>query len=605
MKDKKANIKKVKGSGIPSVPEKTGFSERRKYYAALGAILTITFIVYLPVLHNSFLGWDDHFYITDNPLISSFDLKKIFSTFVMGNYHPITILTLSTEYHLFGMSERGYHAVNLLFHLANIILVFYAILLLSNKPGMALIASLLFGIHPIHVESVAWAAELKDLLYTFFFLAALICYLKYISTLRSKFYYFALILFLFSILSKAMAASFPVVLLLIDYFRERKINARVLLEKVPFFLLSLIFGVVAIMAQKTTSLAHDITIFSFPQRIVFAGYAFLTYLYKLILPIHLSAYYPYPIKNGGTIPLQYYAYVLLLFGVAAYVFYSKKTTKKILLGIGFFSISVFLVLQLMPVGGAIMADRYAYVPSIGISYLGAEGINYLWPKNLKWLAISIVCVLTVFYSVSTYSRSQIWKNDLSLWNDVISNYQTVSIAYYNRGLSYMNENKTNLALADYNKTIELMPTYTEAYVNRGSIKRDSSQYEEALNDYNKAIEISPSYATAYFNRGILYIKENKNDEAISDFTKTIELDPGNNKAYSNRGAVYFNAKRYPEAIADYSRAIALKPDAPEAYYNRAMAQFYAGHQELVGEDLKIASKLGYQPAIDALQRLTK
>lgn len=605
MKAKKGNIKKLKGSGNPSVPGKTEHSDRLKNYVALAAILTISFIAYSPVLHNSFLGWDDHYYISDNPLVSNFNLIKIFSTFVMGNYHPITILTLATEYHLFGLNETGYHAVNLVLHLANIILVFYSILLMCNKPGVALIASLLFGIHPIHVESVAWAAELKDLLYTFFFLAAMICYLKYISTSRSKFYYFALMLFLFSILSKAMAASFPVVLFLIDYFKDRKINTKVILEKVPFFMLAFIFGVVAIMAQKTTSLAHDITIFSFPQRIVFAGYAFITYLYKLILPIHLSAYYPYPIKNGGTIPLQYYAYILLLIGVASYAFYSQKSTKKMLLGIGFFSITVFLVLQLMPVGGAIMADRYAYVPSIGISYLGAEGINYLWTKSLKWLAISIVSVLTVFYSLATYSRCQIWKNDLSLWNDVISNYQTVSIAYYNRGLSYMNENKTNLAFADYNKTIELMPTYTEAYVNRGSIKRDSSKYEEALIDYNKAIEISPSYATAYFNRGILYIKENKNEEAISDFTKTIELDPGNNKAYSNRGAVYFNEKRYPEAIADYSRAIALKPDAPEAYYNRAMAQFYAGHQDLVAEDLKVASKLGYQPAIDALQRLTK
>ncbi|MBK5286350.1 MAG: glycosyltransferase family 39 protein, partial [Bacteroidia bacterium] len=329
-----------------------------KYQSILFVILLLTFIAYLPALQNGFV-WDDEPYITKNPLIYSFNLKEIFSQYVLGNYHPFTMLTLATEYHFFGLNATGYHSVNLLIHLLNVILVFYSVFFLSDKSGVALAAALLFGIHPLHVESVAWAAELKDLLYTFFFLASFICYLKYIKGFKKKYYVFALVLFSISLLSKAMAASLPVVLVLTDYFKGRKINIKSLLEKAPFFLLALIFGVVAIFAQKSSDAIQDMAVFSFPQKLTFACYGFITYLYKLLSAQNLCVLYPYPIKNGADIPLQYYAYVILFLGLASAVFYSLLYSKKVIYGIGFFTATVFLVLQLLPVGGAIMADRYS------------------------------------------------------------------------------------------------------------------------------------------------------------------------------------------------------------------------------------------------------
>jgi len=541
--------------------------ERWKYYGALVIILVISFIAYLPVFHNGLLAWDDHSYIKNNPLIYSINLKEIFSQNVLSNYHPLTILTLAIEYQFFGLNATGYHAVNLLLHLLNVMLVFYTIYLLSDKAGVALVASLLFGIHPMHVESVAWAAELKDLLYTFFFLASYIFYLKYLKDLQKKNYAFAILLFLVSLLSKAMAASLPLVLILTDYFKGRKINLKTLSEKIPFFLLAIAFGIVAVIAQKSSG-AADVIDFSFPQRILFACYGFISYLFKLIFPLNLSAYYPYPINSGENIPVQYYIYLILFLALIVSVYYSLRFTKKIFFGTGFFALTVFLVLQLLPVGGAVMADRYSYIPSIGIFYLAGEGFYFLWSKKQKLIPIILLGGFAIFFSVKTYARCGVWKNDITLWNDVISKDQTIYEAYINRGNALKNENKNNQALADFNKVIELNPKYALAYYNRGTVFEDEKKYDLALADYNKAIELNPVFSPAYNNRGNLFANINNYDQALTDFNKAIKLNPDYSQAYNNRGNLFVNTNKIDQALADFSKAVELNPGNAKAYNNR-------------------------------------
>ena len=268
-------------------PQRSAATDKRKYFIPLFIIVLISFIVYLPVLQNGFVNLDDDKYIQNNPMLAAFNLNEIFSRFVEGNYHPFTMLIYSVEYQFFGLNAEGYHAVNLLLHLLNVILVFYVVLYLSNKTEVALVASLLFGIHPLHVESVAWASELKDLLYTFFFLSGWICYLRYLKESKTKLYIYCLLLFLLSLMSKAMAVSLPVVLLLTDYFKGRKLNAKVWLEKIPFFTLSILCGVVAIFAQKSMGAIQDLDVFPLFQRMVFACYSFITYLFKLFIPVDL------------------------------------------------------------------------------------------------------------------------------------------------------------------------------------------------------------------------------------------------------------------------------------------------------------------------------
>lgn len=578
------------------------YSVRWKLYGSLGLILLISIIAYLPVFQNGLLAWDDDAYIRNNPLLYSFDLKSIFSQYVKSNYHPFTIIILAFEYQLFGLNPAGYHTVNLLLHLVNVILVFYVVHLLSEKSIVALVASLLFGIHPMHVESVAWVAELKDLLYTAFFLASYAFYLKYTGSHQKKQYVIALSLFLVSLLSKAMAASLPVVLILTDYFKGRKINRKTLLEKAPFFLLAVIFGIIAVMAQKSSG-AAGIAGFPFPQRIVFACFGFVSYLVKLVVPVNLSAYYPYPVMSGESIPGHFYVYIFLFLALAVSVYFSLRLSRKIFFGMAFFTITVFLVLQLLPVGGAVMADRYSYIPSIGIFYLAGEGFYYLWMKRQKWIPVALLVVFSVFFSVETYARCGVWKNDMTLWNDVLSKNDRVTEALINRGIAYKNAGKTDLALADlnkaidldgnnalacfnrgiifedakkydlaladYNRSVDLDPGFAQAYNNRGNLFSGAGRYDQALADFNKAIKLEPHFSQAYNNRGSLYANSGKFDLALADFNKAVEFNPGNPKAYSNRGNVLASMKKYDEAVADFSKAISLNPGYPQAYYNRA------------------------------------
>jgi Tfp pilus assembly protein PilF len=458
---------------------------------------------------------------------------------------------------------------------------------------IALVASFLFGIHPLHVESVAWAAELKDLMYTFFFLSSYILYLKFIRNPKASLYVFAVILFLLSLLSKAMAASLPVVMLLTDYFLGRKFNAKTIFEKVPFFILAFVFGAIAVTAQKTAG-ATDMVVFPFVDRIVFASYGFIAYLVKLVLPINLSAYYPYPVKPGEALPFLYYAHVLFMLILIALVFYSLRYNRKIFFGVGFFAITIFLVLQLLPVGGAMMADRYSYLPSVGIFYLAGEGLNVLWNKKPRWISTGILIAFGLFFTVTCYARCQVWRNSLALWNDVIKKYQTISHAYNNRCLMHLSYKNYDLAIGDCTKAIQLDNNYSEAYINRGNVYREVNRLDESLSDYNKAAELTPNFYKVYINRGILHLFAQRYNLAHMDFDKTLSLNPKFEEAYYHHGLAYYNERMYDKAIESYTQAIRLKPNFGMAYYSRAISEFYSGKKEIACKDLKQSARLGYQ-----------
>jgi len=590
----------------------------------LGLILIITLVAYLPVFKAGFV-WDDTDYIRNNQMIRSIDLEAFFSKYVMGNYHPLTMLAFAIEYKFFGLNETGYHTINLLFHLANVLLVYYAVFLLSKKTNVALITALLFGIHPLHTESVAWISELKDLLYTSFFLGAYIFYLQYLDKKQNRFYLIALLLFLFSLLSKAMAVSLPLLLLLTDYFKGRKMNLKTWIEKVPFLLLAIIFGIVAVLAQQSSKAIQDISIYSFPQRIVFACYGFITYLWKSFFPLYQSAFYPYPIKSGESLPARFYIYPFSVLALLALVIYSSRFTKKIFFGMGFFSLTIFLVLQLLPVGAAVMADRYSYIPSIGIFYLVGEGFHWLWNKKGRIPAMTLMIIFALFFSFITYTRNTIWKSGITLWTDVIKKNPDDFLGYNNRGGTYMNEKKYEQALFDLNKAIQLRPAYAEALNNRGVIlsgkKRtieglndlnkaielqpnypdalnnrgvilmDLTRYPEALNDFNKAIELRPWYAEAYYNRGLLFMNEKKNEQAVKDYDKALELRPGYPEAIINRGIILNDGVNAEKNLLDYNKAIEINPGDPQLYYNRGLVLMSANKNSEAMKDLNKSIEL--------------
>jgi protein O-mannosyl-transferase len=409
-----------------------------------------------------------------------------------------------------------------------------------------------------------------------------------------------LLMFLLSLLSKAMAASLPVLLLLTDYYKGRKITAKYLLSLSPFFLLAIILGVVAIYAQQSVE-AITTTYYPFFQRFVFASYGFIMYLVKFIFPLDLSPFYPYPIIYGAPLPWYLYGFVILFIGIIIGVFYSLKKTKNIFFGIGFFAVTIFLVLQLLPVGNAVMADRYTYIPSIGIFYLAALGLINLWNKKLKPLAAIILMVFVVFFSIKTFSMSGIWKNGMTLWNAVIGQFQNVPFAYNNRGVIFMNEKKFDKAIDDFSKAIQLNPNFIQAYQNRGIIYMNQNKYDLALSDINKTLENNPKDFNALNNRGTIYLNEKRNEEALNDFSKAIEIAPNYYQAYFNRGTVYYRVQKFDEAISDLTTAITLNPDFADTYYARGWARFNKGDKADACTDIKQAASLKYNVPSDVLQ----
>lgn len=554
-------------------------------YFWLGLILGITLIAYLPVLQNNSFVWDDEGYITNNPYVLNFDLKGILSANVMGNYHPVTVLVLALEHLVFGMNAEAYHIFHLLLHLINVLLVYIVINKLSRRPEVALVTALLFGIHPLHVESVAWLSGLKDLLFTGFFLGSWFCYLKYLDNSQKKFYFLTLLLFLLSLLSKPVAVTLPVVLLLTDFYRCRRLFAGVWLEKLPFFMLSIVFGILAVATQKSSGNLPGLD-FNVFQQLTLAAYGFVNYLIKLVLPFQLSAFYPYPFGHNDPFPVLWYVYPLLLVVLAVLVIYSLKKSKLVFFTAAFFAVNVALVLQWLPVGKAIMADRYSYLPSLAFFFLAAEGLFLLWQKNKKWMVIPVVGFFTFLFSFLTFQRSEVWESEISLWNDVLSKYEKVPLAYLNRGIAWAKAKNMDKAIEDIGKAIQLDTDYSKAnknlakaYYNRGNMYMNRRELDKALDDFNKSVEMSPDNPRAWFNRGNVYSEMEEYKKALADYTKAIELDPKEAKPYINRGLVYGNLKEYDKALKDFEKADQISPNNPETHFNRGLLYMNIGEYE--------------------------
>ncbi len=565
----------------------------------LSVILIITFIAFFPALQNGFTNWDDNVYIAENPLIKSLsgkNIKEIFNTDnqVALNYHPITILSFAINYKLSGYNPTAYHITNLLFHLLNTALVFWFVFLLTNKKiQAAVIVALFFGIHPMHVESVAWVAERKDVLYVFFFMASLICYYKYTNAKAKKkylLYGFTILLFLFSILSKAMAVVLPLVLLLIDYYKG-KWNKNVFLEKIPFFILSFYFGLIAYHIQSNGSAIASLETFTWLQRIQFASYGMLNYVLKLFFPVHLSCFYPYPYLINNKLPLIYFISPFLVLVLFISIIWRFRYNKNLIFGMLFFCITIVLVLQFITVGKVIVADRYSYLSYIGLFFPIAMGVEWI-QQNKKYELLKKIPILLIVLSalacvVLTYKRTKVWKNSNTLWTDVINNYPN-SEAYNSRasylvnksridvGATITEQNEYEQAFKDYSSSIKLNANNAAVFTGRANLYCMKGQFNDALNDYNKALQLDNKDAQTYFNRAGAYVVMQQYDKAIADYNTALTLNSNLLPAKQNKSYVYVNSGEYEKGISGLSELIKQNPNNPNDYFYRGFAYYKIG-----------------------------
>jgi len=588
----------------------------------LGGVLALTALAYSSSLGNGLTNWDDDGYVIGNPLLGrpTWDaIQLAFTSYWKGNYHPLTMLSLTLDDAISGGSVRMHHAVSLLLHLANTALVALFVERLLGRSALAAVSAALFGLHPMHVESVAWISARKDLLSTFFLLWTLLAYMRFAraddrraglddsphaSRHFSLPYVVALLLFLLALFSKGTAVALAPSLVVIDALLGRgAFSLRSLVEKLPFFALALVFGLIALDAQTGVGQLQGVSTWTGSERLLLSASAYLRYLWLLALPHPLSAFYPYPDAGAGGLSALYGAAVLGVAGVAGLWWYSLRRWPVLAFGLAFYTVNVFFVLQLVPVGGAIVADRYTYVPSIGLfiawAWAGGQLVGH-WPRTRVPVLIALVAWLTTLGTLSA-GRVEIWRDSLSLWNDTLARYPGIPEARLNRALAHHRAGDPQRAIDDLSEAIRLAPDYARAWGHRGVIRYQLGQNQAALEDLDRAIRLRPT-PDLLTNRGAVRLAVGNAAGAIVDLSRALQQNPGMFLAWANRGLARSELGQYAQALADFDVALRLSPDYLPARYGRAVALRGLGEHDRALEDL---DALAAAAAQDAQIRLTR
>lgn len=547
--------------------------------------LVLTFIVFANTLGAGFVNWDDHGYLWLNPMVQplgSMNLGQIFSGHTHGNYSPLVVLTYCFEHTFDTVVKPGemvvenfqpflYHFDNVLLHLGATALAFFLFRALGVRGWGLALGTALFGIHPMRSESVAWVTERKDVLYGLFYIAALLTYWKYVSEQKSKFYFFTLLLGLLSLFSKIQAVSLPLSMLAMDWLGNRDLKSmKVWLEKVPFFALSLVFGLVGIHFLGEAEGFKD-TGYPLTDRFFFATASLCNYLWKLPVPFGLSAYYPYP--KLGTMPVLYYAAPAVLALIGWWVWGSVKQGKTIAFGFLFFLVNILFVLQFKGAGKAFMSDRFTYIPYLGLFFILAKSYSDLssgakksaWSTFLPYLAGGFVALCAVL----TMIQNTAWKSSIALWENNTAKNPQDPLSWSNLGLAYDDLKEYDQSAHAYEQALKADPAYFDANFNLGVALNKLKRYEEAAKMYSKAIELKPDFADAWYGRGQAWLNNGEYAKAISDMEKYAQLNTSEpvEKVQAALGMVYAGANQHERAIAAYDLALKAKAD-PEYHFRK-------------------------------------
>lgn len=671
-KNKKSTRPKEQSKNIAkkNVPPSHNIFTTSIMVAAL-ALSLITFFVYSGALDNNFVDWDDYAYVIENNLVRAdsdissvtnlkgqktsnnsivgkynTNIRDVFSRAVSLNYHPLTILSMRWNNNACpectqGISARPFILWNIILHVINSILVLLIIFRMSkNNLLISIFVALIFALHPMHVESVAWVSERKDVLYSFFFLMGLLTYWNYLATKLRKWLYITFALFISSCLSKAMAVVFPLTMLLLHFWYDKDRNGiqsfkdmlrpATWLHTVPFFVASIFFGLMAASVQsgndfgglleKSTSAVaiNSFDTFSILQRLQFACYGFIQYIIKFFIPTGLCTFYPYPDQQSYAASLFFKLAPLIVLTLLATTLFSLRFTKSIFVGIGFYLVTVVLVLQFVSVGAVIMADRYTYLPYIGLAFMLAMLVKEFAPKNLQQGIHIGMIGFALLLSLKTVPQIETWQDSETLWTNVIELHkiegnilqqnmeQPLSIRgnFYGKKSEKASSPKEqqlyiNKAFDDFVMAAQLGSKRPDVYEGMGNtygmrgnakqqqaneLKKQNKQqeaeklqkqalkdFDNAIKNYSKALEIKPTKGSTYFNRGVTYSLLRQHENAIRDYTNVLQYAPEQAPmAHLNRGISYIELQKRQEAIADFQKTLeynSANQDLAKRYLN--------------------------------------
>lgn len=525
------------------------------------------------IADNTFIRLDDPEHITENNYIKSgFNSESAlwaFTAVVNGHWHPVTMLSHALDWSLFGANPSGHHIVNLILHIGAVIFLFLFLNKTTNNIWPAAFAAAFFALHPLRVESVAWATLRKDVLSMFFGMASIYSYACYVEGLKLSKYLLCLVLFALALMSKPMLVTLPFVLLILDLWplkrmqtalsnqdkSRRNLIGNLLWEKMPFIFLTIVSCIITFWAQNIARLIIPLNNLSFFVRLQNAAISYTSYLGKIFWPINLTIIYPYELS----FPLaQVLGSCLILIVITIVVIFSIKKFPFLFVGWAWYLGTLIPVIGLIQVGGQAMADRYTYLPSIGIAIMLAWGTHLFFREDAhRGILFPLGLTVLVIMSVFTWKQCSYWKNGVTLFSHTLKITKDNYFAYYFRGLEYDNLDQCHLAIKDFNKAISLNPYYSFVFYNRGITHSKLGQYQLAIEDFNEAIRLNPNYAEFYNIRGFVYSKLDQYQYTLSDYDEVIRQKPQDANAYINRGTAYFESGKNELGCRDLQKACEL------------------------------------------------
>jgi Flp pilus assembly protein TadD len=572
------------------------------------ALVVAVFAVFWQVHTHDFVNFDDQEYVTDNPHVRAGLTVQgtawAFTTFDAGNWHPLTWLSHMLDCQLFGLNPAGHHLASVVLHLANTLLLLLILHRMTGALWRSALVAALFAIHPLHVESVAWVAERKDVLSTLFWLLTIWAYLGYVKRPSPGRYLLVLFAFACGLMAKPMVVTLPFVLLLLDYWPlarmdrglphggenlqphaaggsgERPVTLlRLLWEKVPLLALSAVSSVVTFIAQRSGGAVEILDVVPVESRLGNALVSYVKYIGKMLWPNHLAIFYPHP---GDSPPWwQTAEAALLLTCITLLVVREARRRPHLITGWLWYVGTLVPVIGMVQVGGQAMADRYTYVPLIGLFVVVAWSLADLaktWRYGRLASVVAVGATLSVL-TICTWKQVRYWGNSLTLFEHALRVTTNNFVAENNLANALVSQNRLQEAIPHYARAIEIKPTHVEAYNNMGVLLASQGRFREASAYYLRALELKPDSAETHNNLGVALVQLGKVEEATLHYLKATKLKPDYAEAHNNLGNALAEQGRLREAVPYFEKALILNPSYPQAHNNLGVALARQGRLE--------------------------
>ena len=579
---------------INTARKKTFFKIRLDFLVCLFLVIT-TLAVYWQVRDYEFIGYDDVLYVTRNPhLQTGLSLEGItwaFTSKRAGNWHPLTWLSHMLDIQIYGMDPGRHHLTNVLFHIGNTLLLFLIFRRMTGALWRSAFIAALFALHPLHVESVVWVAERKDVLSTFFWMLTMGAYVWYVERRGFLRYLLVLLFFILGLMAKPMLVTLPFVLLLIDYWplnrfqfgqssgggskKQRSLALRFVWEKTPLLALAAASSVVTLIVQQTGGGVSSFSAYPLNIRLANAMVSYVGYIGKMVWPSNLAVLYPHP----GSLPAWQIAGACLFLVFTSFaVIRAVRRQPWFAVGWLWFIGTLIPVIGLVQVGSQAMADRYTYVPLIGIFIIVAWGLPELVSgcryRKTGLSTMAAACLLVLM--ATTWFQLQYWANSVTLFERALAVTDNNYVLHNNLGVAFFLQRKVGKAIDQFREAMKINPGFVDARINLAIGLANKGKMDEAIGYFSEALKINPDSDKAHINLGVALAKLGRTADAMHHYTEALRINPEFDEAHNNLGVALASQEKFDEAIDHYFEALRINPRSAEVHNNLGSALFRKG-----------------------------